>query len=57
MENITLHSITEGFSKVFKEKLPGLPPYNKVEHAIKLIGTLYKPSPIYKLSPLEDQTP
>ena len=55
MENITLHSITEGFDKIFKEELLGLPPYYEVKHAIELIGTLSKPSSIYKLSTLEDQ--
>ena len=54
-ENITLHPITKDFSEIFKE-LPGLPLHCEVEHAIKLIGILLKPSPIYKLSPLEDQT-
>ena len=53
-ENIILHTITEDFNEIFKEELPGLPPRHEVEHAIKLIRTLPKPSPIYKLSPLKD---
>ena len=49
-----LHPITENFSKIFKEELLGLSPHCEVEHAIKLIGTLPKPSLIYKLFPLEN---
>ena len=54
--NITLHPITEEFREAFKEELPGLPSHYKVEHVIELIGTLPKPSLIYKLSPLKNQT-
>ena len=44
------------FADVFQETLPGLPPRREIEHKIEIIGTLPKPTPIYKLSPLEDKT-
>ena len=44
------------FTDVFQETLPGLPPCREIEHKIKILGTLPKPSPIYKLSPLEEKT-
>ena len=50
------NSIVNEFSDVFQETLPGLPPYREIEHKIEILGTLPKPSPIYKLSPLEDKT-
>ena len=48
--------ITKEYSDVLKETLPGLPPRREVEHKIEIIGTIPKPSAIYKLSPLEDKT-
>ena len=48
--------IIKEFTDVFQETLPGLPPRREIEHEIKIIGTLPKPTPIYKLSPLEDKT-
>ena len=47
--------ITKEYSNVLRETLPGLPPCREVEHKIEIIGTISKPSAIYKLSPLEDQ--
>ena len=49
-------SIVKEFPDVFQETLPGLPPCREIEHKIEILGTLPKPSPIYKLSPLEDET-
>ena len=49
-------SIVKELYNVFQESLPGLPPCREIEHEIKIIGTLPKPSSIYKLSPLEDET-
>ena len=40
---------------MLRETLPGLPPRREVEHNIKIIGNIPKPSAIYKLSPFEDQ--
>ena len=40
---------------MLKETLPGLPPCREVEHKIEIIGTMSKPSAIYKLSPLKDK--
>ena len=48
--------IVKEFADVFQETLPGLPPRREIEHKIEIIGTLPKPTPIYKLSPLEDKT-
>ena len=48
--------ITKEYSDVLKETLPGLPPCREVEHKIEIIGTIPKPSAIYKLSPLKDKT-
>ena len=48
--------ITKEYSNVLRETLPGLPPCREVEHKIEIIGTIPKPSAIYKLSPLEDKT-
>ena len=50
------HSYHKGVSEVFQETLPGLPPRKEIEYKIEIIGTLPKPTPIYKLSPLEDKT-
>ena len=47
--------IIKEFTDVFQEALPGLPPRREIEHEIEIIGTLPKPTPIYKLSPLEDK--
>ena len=55
IKNTTLHPITKGFKEIFKEELPGLPLYFKVELTIKLIETLLKTLPIYKISPLKNQ--
>ena len=48
--------IIKEFPDVFQETLPGLPPCREIEHKIEILGTLPKPSPIYKLSPLEEET-
>ena len=48
--------ITKEYSDALKETLPGLPPRREVEHKIEIIGTIPKPTAIYKLSPFEDQT-
>ena len=41
---------------MFQKTLPGLPPCREIEHKIEILGTLPKPTPIYKLSPLKDET-
>ena len=41
---------------MLKETLSGLLPCREVELEIEIIGTIPKPSAIYKLSPLEDKT-
>ena len=41
---------------MLRETLPGLPPFREVEHKIKIIGTIPKPSAIYNLYPLEYKT-
>ena len=41
---------------MLRETLPELSSYREAEHKIKIIGTIPKPSTIYKLSPLEDKT-
>ena len=48
--------IIKEFPDVIQETLPGLPPCREIEHKIKILRTLPKPSPIYKLSPLKDET-
>ena len=48
--------ITKEYSNVLRETLPGLPLSREVEHKIEIIGTIPKPSAVYKLSPLEDKT-
>ena len=44
------------FRDVFKEKLEALPIPWALDHHIELQGTMPKPAPIYRLTPLEDQT-
>ena len=41
--------IVKEFPDIFQETLPGLPPYRKIEHEIEILGTMPKPTPIYKL--------
>ena len=49
-------SQSQGKPDVLNETLPGLPPCRELEHKFEIIGTIPKPSAIYKLSPLEDKT-
>ena len=48
--------ITKELVRFFQETFPGLPPRREIEHKIEIIGTLIKPTPIYKLPPFEDKT-
>ena len=41
---------------MFQETLPGLLPLREIKHKTEILGALPKPSPIYILSPLEDET-
>ena len=45
--------IVKKFADVFQVSLPGLPPRREIKHKIKIIGTLLKPTLIYKLSLLK----
>ena len=46
--------IVKEISDVFK-KQSGLPPCRETEHKIEILGTLPKPTPIYKCSTFKDE--